>query len=369
MRVAIVHDWLNQWGGAEEVLGALHELYPDAPIYTSIYDRNAMPPAWQSWDIRPSWMDGLPAIHRRHQPYLPLYPLAFGRMDLSGYDLVISNKSGFCHGVRTGPGTLHICYCLTPTRYLWDYESYVRQEAISPLGRILLRPVIAALRGWDRRAADEVDVYVAISDTVRARIARFYERDAAVIHPPVDLERFQIEESKEDYYLIVSRLVPYKRLDLAVEAFRRLARPLVVIGDGRARGRLEAMAPDNVSFLGHLSNGQVARYMARAKALILPGEEDFGVVPLEAQAAGTPVIAYAGGGALETVVEGVTGTFFAPQSAESLYDAVERFEGIRFKPQTIRHHARGFAKRAFKERFASFVESRSKDQRSRSASD
>ncbi|MFQ5945036.1 MAG: glycosyltransferase [Anaerolineae bacterium] len=356
MKVAIIHDWLNQWGGAEQVLDALHELYPGAPVYTSIYDPSAMPPAWKSWDVRPSWMDRLPAIHRRHQPYLPLYALAFGRMDLSGYDLVISNKSGFCHGVRTGPGTLHICYCLTPTRYLWDYQAYVRQEAISPLVRILLLPLIASLRGWDRRAADEVDVYVAISEAVRARIARFYERDASVIHPPVDVDRFHLEESKEDYYLIVSRLVPYKRLDLAIEAFRSLARPLVVIGDGRARTRLEATAPDNVSFLGHLSNGQVSRHMARAKALILPGEEDFGVVPLEAQAAGTPVIAYAGGGALETVVEGVTGTLFAPQAAEHLHEAVERFERIRFEPRAIRKHALGFAKQAFQERFASFVE-------------
>ncbi len=356
MKVAIVHDWLNQWGGAEQVLDVLHGLFPNAPVYTSIYDPDAVPSAWKSWDIRPSWMDRLPAIHRRHQPYLPLYALAFARMNLSGYDLVISNKSGFCHGVHTGPEALHICYCLTPTRYVWDYQGYVQREAVSPLVRILLLPLIAILQNWDRRAADRVDLFVAISDTVRARIARFYERDAPVIHPPVDVDRFRVEESKQDFYLIVSRLVPYKRLDLAIEAFRRLARPLVVIGDGRARGQLQAAAPDNVRFLGHLSNGQVSRYMARAKALILPGEEDFGVVPLEAQAAGTPVIAYAGGGALETVVEGVTGTLFSQQTPESLLEAVERLERIRLKPDTIRNHALGFGKQAFQERFASFVE-------------
>lgn len=359
MKIAIVHDWLNQYGGAEQVLAALHELYPEAPVYTSIYWPQAMPESWQGWDIRVTFLDRLPGIHRRHQQYLPLYPFAFQRLDLSDYDLVISNKSGFCHGVKTGPRTLHICYCLTPTRYIWNYADYVQEERIGSVARAILPVFIALLRKWDWAAAQGVSHFVAISHTVQERIRRFYGRDSLIIYPPVDVDRFASDSSQpEDYFLLLSRLVPYKRLDLAVEAFTQMKLPLVIIGEGRDRPRLEKMAGPNVRFLGYLPNGQVAHYLSRARALIFPGEEDFGLAPLEAQAAGRPVIAYAGGGARETVSDGETGVLFSEQTAEALTAALDRFQKMRFHPATLRANAQRFSKHVFQNRLKSFIAER-----------
>ena len=356
LKVAIVHDWLNQLGGAEGVLQVLKELYPDAPIYTSIYWPRAMPDQYRDWDIRTSWLNRLPLIKSHHQPFLPLYPLAFEGFDLQGYDLVISNKSAFCHGVITSSETVHICYCLTPTRFLWDYHNYIRHERISPLAGTLLSPILRNLRLWDRAAADRVEHFVAISESVRQRIRKIYRRDSVVIHPPVDVDRFQVQEHHEDYFLIVSRLVPYKRIDVAIEAFNRLGLPLKVVGDGRDRARLEAMAESNVEFLGRLSAHQVEQYLSGCKAFIFPGEEDFGIAPLEAQAAGRPAIAYAAGGALETVVEGVTGLFFKEQTAESLAEMVLAFDEGAFDSAAIREHAQGFDRQSFKSNLSAFVE-------------
>jgi glycosyltransferase involved in cell wall biosynthesis len=358
LRVAIVHDWLNQVGGAEGVLEVLKELYPEAPIYTSIYWRQAMPDHYRKWDVRTSWLNRLPLIKAHHQPFLALYPLAFESFDLRGYDLVLSNKSAFCHGVTTAPDTLHICYCLTPTRFLWDYHHYVRHERINPVVRVLLSPLVRNLRRWDKSAADGVNHFVAISETVRRRIEKFYGREAVIIHPPVDVERFQVSEEHEDYFLIVSRLVPYKRIDLAVEAFNHLGLPLKILGDGRDRPRLEAQARPNVEFLGRLPNHEVERYISRCKGFIFPGEEDFGIAPVEAQAAGRPVIAYAAGGALGTVIEGVTGSFFREQTADSLAEAVDGFNDREFDSATIRRHAQGFDKDTFKKRLRAFVSER-----------
>lgn len=357
MKIAVVHDWLNQYGGAEQVLAALHEIYPEAPIYTSIYWPEAMPDSWRDWDVRVNFMDRLPGIHRRHQPYLPLYALAFSRLDLSDYDLVFTNKSGFCHGVKTGPRTLHVCYCLTPTRYIWNYADYVREERIGGVARAVLPLFISLLKRWDYASAQMVSHFVAISKTVQERIKSFYGRDSLIIYPPVDIDRFTADTSQpEDYFLILSRLVPYKRLDLAVETFTRQNLPLVIIGEGRDRPRLESMAGPNVRFLGYLPNGQVAHYLSRAQALIFPGEEDFGLAPLEAQAAGRPVIAFAGGGALETVAEGETGVLFAQQTPESLIDALERFHRTHFDPANLRANAQRFSKQVFQNRLKSFVQ-------------
>ncbi|MFQ6057656.1 MAG: glycosyltransferase [Anaerolineae bacterium] len=355
MKVAIVHDWLNQAGGAEAVLSVLKEMYPQAPIYTSIYWPAAMPLEYRAWDIRTSFMDKLPFVKRHHQAFLPLYPLAFEQFDLSEYDLVISNKSGFCHGVITPPETTHICYCLTPTRFLWNTLEYVEQERVGRLARAVLPLFLNYLRLWDRLAADRVDHFVAISRTVQARIRKIYRRESTIIHPPVDVRQFAPSDTHDDYFLIVSRLIPYKRLDIAVRAFNQLGLPLVVVGDGRDRARLEAMAGPNVRFLGRLPDGEVRERLARCRALIFPGLEDFGLTPIEAQAAGRPVIAYAGGGALETVVEGVTGTFFHEQSPEALAKAVARFDDCRYDPQAIRQHAAQFDVAVFKERLGKFI--------------
>ncbi|HXF68222.1 MAG TPA: glycosyltransferase [Thermoflexus sp.] len=356
MRVALVHDWLNQVGGAEAVLEALVETFPSAPIYTSIYARDRMPAHYRSWKIHTTWLDAMPFIHRYHQLYLPLYPLAFDGLNLSGYDVVISNKSGFCHGVITGTSTAHLCYCLTPTRYVWAYEEYIAREGLPGPARRLLRPVITALRIWDRIAADRVDAFIAISREVADRIRKFYRRPSIILHPPVDVERFQPSSRTEDYFLIVSRLIPYKRIDLAIEAFNRLKLPLLIVGDGRDRKRLERMAGPTIRFLGRVPAEQLPDLYARCRAFVFPGVEDFGIAPVEAMAAGRPVIAFAAGGALDTVIEGVTGVFFREPVPESLAEAVRRFEDIRFDPSVIRRHAERFDKRMFQEKIKRMAE-------------
>jgi glycosyltransferase involved in cell wall biosynthesis len=358
MNVALVHDWLNQMGGAEDVLEALVDLYPAAPVYTSIYRPEAMPDAYRSWDIRPSFMNRLPLVKRYHQPFLPLYPLAFESFDFSGYDLVLSNKSGFCHGVLTGPETLHVCYCLTPTRYVWDFWRYAGRENLGRRSRALLQPLLAYLRLWDRLAADRVDHFIAISKTVQRRIARFYRRRSVIIYPPVDTERFVTSGKVDDFYLVVSRLVPYKRVDLAVQAFSHLGRPLVVVGDGRDRAALEAMAGPSVTFTGRLPDDEVADLMGRSRALLFPGVDDFGITPVQAMASGRPVIAYAAGGALDTVVEGRTGLFFREPTPEALGAAVEQLEGLSLDPGEIRRHAERFGRPLFERQLTAFVETK-----------
>ncbi|MFN3928351.1 MAG: glycosyltransferase [Thermoflexus sp.] len=356
MRVALVHDWLNQIGGAEAVLEALVETFPGAPIYTSIYARDRMPAHYRRWEIHTTWLDAMPFIHRYHQLYLPLYPFAFDGLNLSEYDVVISNKSGFCHGVITGTSTAHLCYCLTPTRYVWAYEEYIAREGLPGPIRRLLRPLITVLRMWDRMAADRVDVFIAISREVARRIRKFYRRPSILLHPPVDVERFQPSSRTEDYFLIVSRLIPYKRIDLAIEAFNRLKLPLVIVGDGRDRKRLEQMAGPTIRFLGRVPAEQLPDLYARCRAFVFPGVEDFGIAPVEAMAAGRPVIAFAAGGALDTVIEGVTGVFFREPVPESLAEAVHRFEGLRFDPSVIRRHAEQFDKRMFQEKIKRMAE-------------
>ena len=265
-RLAIVHDWLNQWGGAEQVLEVLHEMYPQAPIYTSLFAPEAMPIAYRAWPIRTSFMQHLPLARRHHQPFLPLYPLAFRSFDLSDYDLVISVSSGFCHGVATGPGACHINYCLTPPRFLWNLPQYLARERVDGVARWLLPGLVAVLRRWDCSAVKGVQHFIGISREVVARIQRTYGRPAALVYPPVNTHRFQPSAEIDDYFLVVSRLVPYKRVDLAVEAFSRLGLPLLVVGDGRDRPALEAIAAPNVRFLGRLPDEELPYLLSRCRA-------------------------------------------------------------------------------------------------------
>jgi glycosyltransferase involved in cell wall biosynthesis len=360
-----VHDWLNQMGGAEDVLETLVGMFPRSPIYASMYWRDGMPARYRSWRVRTTWMDRLPGIHRHHQPYLPLYPLAFAGLDLSGYDLVLSNKSGFCHGVRTGDA-LHVCYCLAPTRYVWDFQAYAAREALPPALKAALRPMIAALRRWDYRAAQRVDCFIAISREIKERIGRYYDRGAAVIHPPVDTGRFEPSTEREDYYLIVSRLIPYKRIDLAVRAFNRLGRQLVIAGDGRDRDALESLAGPTVTFLGYVPDEDLPELYARCRAYVLPGVEDFCIAPVEAQAAGRPVIAYGAGGALDTVVEGSTGVFFHRQTPEALAEAVRAFDPESVDTDACRSNADRFDVPVFKERMSRFIREQMEERKTRS---
>ena len=343
-------------GGAESVLEALVEMFPGAPVFTTIYWRRGMPSRYLRWDIRTTWLDRAPAIHRHHQFYLPLYPFAVRSMDLGGYDLVISNKSGFCHGVPTTGDQVHIDYCLTPTRYVWDYASYVGREGLNAMTRIALWPLIRWLQRWDRRAAEGVDHFVAISREVQARIAHRYGRDSVVIHPPVRTERYRpADEPSGDHFLVVSRLVPYKRIDLAVRACSQLRQPLMVVGDGRDRAALESIAGPTVQFRGRLPDDDVADLLAHCKAFIFPGQEDFGIAPVEAQAAGRPVIAFAAGGALDTVIDGETGLLFGEQTPESLMQAMQRLNTTEFDPWRIHRHAQRFGVERFKQELGRFV--------------
>ncbi len=356
MKLAIIHDYLNQYGGAERVLEKLHELFPEAPIYTSIYDPSAMPDGYRRWDIRTSFMQRLPGVMRHHQLFLPFYPLAFESFDLNDYDLVISNSSAWCKGVHTPPTTLHLCYCLTPMRWVWNYREYVQRERFGKPIRMALPLMMNWLRLWDRVTADTVDQFATISRTVAARVGKYYRRDSTVIYPPVDTASFQGSDSHDDYFLVVSRLIPYKRIDLVVEAFNRLGLPLVIIGDGRDRAALQARAKENIRFLGKVSDQEARHHYSRCRAFLFPGEEDFGITPVEAQASGRPVIAYAGGGALDTVVDGVTGKLFYPQTADALADAVASFNDADYDPEAIRRNAERFDTACFKRDLLQWVD-------------
>lgn len=362
MRVALVHDWLNQMGGAENVLEELVTLFPGAPIYTSMYDAEYMPESYRQWPIHTSFMQRLPGVLTHHQRYLPVYPIAFGATDVSNYDLVISNKSGFCHGVKSrnaaGQAALHVCYCLTPTRFLWLFDQYREREQMGALVSAALRPLLTLLRRWDYAAAQRVDHFIAISTEVQQRIRQVYDRESVVIHPPVDTEYFTPNPAQPvgEAYLIVSRLIPYKRIDLAVQAFNRLPDlKLVIVGDGRDLAALKAQAQPNISFVGRQSRERVRDLLAGCRAFIFPGLEDFGIAPVEAMSVGRPVIAFAGGGALDTVIPGISGELFASQMLESLVDTLQRFDHRRYAPADCRAQAERFSRRCFRQKLLDYL--------------
>ncbi|MCB0173137.1 MAG: glycosyltransferase [Anaerolineae bacterium] len=373
MKIAIAHDWLNQMGGAENVLEQMVDLYPGAPVFTTIYGPDLMPDTYRRWAIKPTWLNRAPGVHRHHQPYLPLYPPAVSSMDFSGYDVILSNKSGFIHGLRHTARQLHICYCLAPTRYVWDYEGYAQREGFGRWLGMAISPAIKKLQAWDFRAAQPtsnghtkppttervqgVDHFIAISKDIQTRIKKYYGRDSVIIYPPVDTGRFRPVkgEPQSDYYLIVSRLIPYKRIDLAVQALSRLNRRLIIVGDGRDRAQLEQLAGPTVEFKGRLPWDDVVELMANCRAFLFPGFEDFGIAPVEAQAAGRPVIAFARGGALDTVIEHETGLFFHEQTVECLMATIEQFETMAFDPASARANAERFSNERFKQQLSQFI--------------
>lgn len=354
MRVAITTDWLNTFGGAERVLLELHEMFPDAPFYTSVHDPAGLPEQMRAWDVRTSFLQRIPFAPRRHQLFLPLMPLAFEQFDMSEYDLVLTTNSACAKGVITRPGTINICYCYTPSRYLWDlYHEYTRGHR----AKVLIAPMAHWLRVWDRLAADRVDHFIAISEEVAGRIGRHYRRESEVIYPPVDVHRYVPNgRAAEDFYLVVSRLVSYKRVDLAVRAAMRMGRRLVVVGDGPERRRLESEAGPNIDFRGRLPDEEIADLYSRCRALLFPGFEDFGITPVEAQAAGRPVIAYGRGGATETVIDGLTGVFFHEQTVESLCEAMARLEELDIDPAECRRSAERFDRSEFRRKLGRTIE-------------
>ncbi len=360
-RVALSHDYLNQYGGAERVVEVFHRVYPDAPVYTSIFDPDSMPPDYATWDVRTSFLQHVPGVHRNHQPYLPLYPLAFKflRVD-EGYDVLLSSSSAWGKGIRVPPDMLHICYCHSPMRFAWDFDHYAERERMDWVSRRAVQPILRRLRNWDRATAKRVHHFIANSRTVQKRIAEYWGRTSTVIHPPVDTESFRTarQDQVEEYFVLVSRLVPYKRFDLAIEAANELAFPLKIIGDGRARAELEEMAGPTVEFLGRVSDDERNRLFARCRAAIFPAEDDFGIGQVEVQAAGRPVIAFDRGGAQETVIDGETGVLFSPQTTDGLIDAIRRFEALTFSTESIAWHAQQFSRDRFEREIREFVSER-----------
>ncbi len=357
MQIAVVHDYFTQMGGAERVAEELVRMLPNAALHTTVALPDLMPPGLAGRQIETSWMQHLPHMKQCYRLYFFLYPLAVRSLDLSRYDLVISSSSGYAKAVRTNPGAVHVCYCHTPMRWAWNFDSYSAQEPAGKAKRIMMAPVVRALRKWDESASRHPDYFIANSKTVADRIQRVYGRSAEVIHPPIDVNRFRPSSEQDDYYLVLARLVSYKRIDLAIEACASLGRRLLIIGDGPDRARLMAKAGPTVEFLNHLSDAQVEHYASRCRALIFPGEEDFGMAPLELAATGRPTIAYRAGGAVETIVEGVTGIFFDRQQASDLADAILRFEKQEWEADTLRRHAQGFGIEVFQARFQQFLAS------------
>ncbi|MDP3985149.1 MAG: glycosyltransferase, partial [bacterium] len=357
MKVALVHDHLMQDGGAEHVLRVLQEMWPEAPTFTLLYDKARAHPTFLKRDIRTSFLEHLPGSRKRYQWYLPLMPYATERHDLGGYDVVISSSSAFAKGIITRPETLHICYCHTPTRYLWsDTHSYVKEIAAPGFVKALIPFMLNPIRTWDRLSADRVDRFVANSSNVAERIQKYYRREADILYPPVDTGQFSISPTSGNYYLAGGRLVSYKRFDLIVTAFSRLGIPLKIFGSGPMMKYLQSIAKPNIEFLGWVDEKTRAELFQKCIAFLHPHVEDFGITAVEAMASGRPVIAYAQGGALETVISGVTGTFINEQTWEVLADTIIRFKPETFDPIRIRTHALAFDTERFKERMRAYTE-------------
>ncbi|PJC69393.1 glycosyltransferase family 4 protein [candidate division WWE3 bacterium CG_4_8_14_3_um_filter_42_11] len=366
MKIAIVHDYLNQYGGAERVLEVIHQIWPEAPIFTSLIDYQKMEKQgfnFKGKDIRTSFMQKLPFRKSlANSYYLPLYPLAFEKFDLTGFDVVLSVTSFAAKGVITKPETTHICYCCTPTRHLWHSQEYLSHHShVKGIHKPLLYPILNYLRIWDLVAASRVDYFLTISKAVQRRLKRIYHREAEVIYPPVNLTRFLKlkllkTDSKKGFFLIVSRLGGHKRVDLAIEAFNRLKLPLKIIGDGPQEKRYRKMAGQNIEILGRLPDERVDYFYQNCLGFIYPQEEDFGITALEAQAAGKPVIAFKKGGALETIIEGQTGIFFEQQTVPDLTAAINQFHRLNFNPEKCRAQARNFSEEKFRQAIKSSVE-------------
>jgi glycosyltransferase involved in cell wall biosynthesis len=354
-RIAVVHDNFAQMGGAERVAEEIYRTLPGATLHTTLALPELLSPGLRAAGIRTTWMQHLPALKRYFRHYFLLYPLAIEGIDLSAYDLIVSSCFGYAKGVRKRAGAIHVCYCHAPMRWVWRYHEYSAQAGFGGVTRRLLPRLLSGLKRWDLRASRQPDYFIANSQFVADRIKLAYGREATVIPPPIDVSRFQIAETIGDYYLVLARLLSYKRLDLAVTACTRLNRPLVVIGDGPARADLERLAGPSVRFLGWQDDEAVAGYAARCRALLFPGEEDFGMTPLEVNAAGRPVIAYRSGGALETVVAGHTGVFFDEPTADSLVKAITEFETCSWDSQALREHAEKFSRVVFAERLTAFL--------------
>ena len=359
MKIAIVHYWLTTWRGGEAVLGEIAAMFPEADIFAHVVDPRLASSRFPGRNVRTTFIGRLPFSRRIGQRYLPFMPMALEALDLRAYDLVISSESGPAKGVITRPDALHVCYCHSPMRYVWDmYHDY--RETASPLTRMLMGLVLHYIRMWDQLSSRRVDHFVANSRFVARRIQKCYGRESTVIHPPVDVGAFSPQPLQSEFFLSVGQLVPYKRIDLLVDAFNESELPLRIIGEGPMSKALKKRASRNIEFLGHQPFEVIREHYARCQALVFPGVEDFGIVPLEAMASGRPVIAYRRGGALDTVIDGVTGVFFEEQTVSSLNEAIHKYRAssANFDSAALIAHAARYSTERFREKFGAFLEAR-----------
>jgi glycosyltransferase involved in cell wall biosynthesis len=362
MKIALVHDYLNQYGGAERVLEAFTEIYPDAPIFTLIYDHQKMRGVFSDKKIQTSFLQKMPLAKSHHRSFPLLMPIAIEKFDLSDYDVVLSDSASFAKGVITKPETLHICYCHTPPRFAWDdSHKYIKEFGIPKLAKIFIPFFMNYIRLWDKEASYRVDKFICNSEFVAQRIKKYYQRPAEAIYPPVDINKFNPGDKISNYFLMVGRLLPYKHFDIGIKAFNKLELPLKIIGDGPERKKLEKLARKNIEFLGERHDKELKSYYQRCQALIFPQEEDFGLVSVEAMACGRPVIAYRAGGALESIKDGETGIFFDEQTPESLIRAIKKFNPLKFDSRKLHLQAQKFSKQKFKKKIKDFVEKSYRD--------
>lgn len=362
MKVALVYDRVNKWGGAERVLLSLHKLFPEAPLFTAVYSPKKATWAEVFPEVIPSFLQKIPVLNKRHELLGTFTPLAFETFAFDDFDVVISVTSEAAKGILTNSKTLHICYCLTPTRYLWSGHDFYFKNPPSmfrffPSFWKISRPMVNYLKRWDKIASGRADTMVAISSEVQKRIKDYYERESIVIHPPVDVSFFKKgKDKKKNYFLLVSRLIPYKRVDLAIKAFNKLKKTLYIVGTGSEESKLKKLAGKNIKFLGNVDDKNLKKLYSQARALVFPQEEDFGIVAVEAMATGTPVIAYKKGGALDTLIEGETGTFFEKQDEKMIIEAVKRFEKMSFDEDKLVRQAQKFSKENFEKKIKSLIE-------------
>ena len=355
LKIAIVCDWLTNQGGAEKVILGLHQLFPDAPIYTSLYNPDKLK-GFERAEIHTSFIQKIPGAVTHHQLFLYLMPRAFESFDLDKYDIIISSSHSCAKGIIVKPGTLHISYCHSPMRYAWEnHQNYIKEYAISGLVKKIAPFLIHRIRLWDRLSSDRVDQFIANSNYIKSRIRKFYRRDSEVIYPFIETANYTSHKTQSNFYLAVGRLTSYKKFDLIVDTFNRLELPLKIVGTGNMLKKLKEKAKSNIEFLGYTSDSELRDLYGQAKALIFPQCEDFGIIPLEAMASGCPVIAYQKGGALETIIDRETGIFFPEQTTESLIEAIDLFQSLAFDKQKIIAHAKKFDKEHFNKNILDYI--------------
>ena len=362
MKIALVHDYLTQLGGAEKVLDSFQGVWPTSPVFVLVYNRKRVSQVFPADKIKTSWLQKLPLSVKNYEWYLMLMPLAIESIPLDSYDIVLSSASSIAKGIKVGPQSLHICYCHTPTRYLWhDSSHYVEELKYNKIVKKIIPLFLKRLKNWDLLAAQRVDYFIANSRLVQRRIKQYYGQDSHVIYPPVDTDKFYISAKVDNYYLSGGRLVAYKRYDLAIRAFNKLGIKLKIFGNGPDYPRLKKIAKKNIEFLGAVSDEQKAQLYSQAIAFIHPQVEDFGITAVESMASGRPVIAYGSGGALETIIDGVSGEFFDEQSWESLANQVIHFQPEKYEAHIVKSHAAKFNTQRFKREIKAYIDSLARD--------